>query len=90
MSWFLSQLQELTVFLYKMGIGKAKRVFFQNKYNRQFSIEKGIAKEDPVLLPGSGVNLNHHILQVEITVLQIINNQRIKSVFYLLVQETNQ
>lgn len=56
-------LQKLTVFLYKMGIGKAKRVFFQNKYNRQFSIEKGIAKEDPVLLPGSGVNLNHHILQ---------------------------
>ena len=56
-------LQKLTVFLYKMGIGKAKRVFFQNKYNRQFCIEKGIAKEDPVLLPGSGVNLNHHILQ---------------------------
>ena len=56
-------LQKLTVFLYKMGIGKAKRVFFQNKYNRQFCIEKGIAKEDSVLLPGSGVNLNHHILQ---------------------------
>ena len=56
-------LQKLTVFLYKMGIGKAKRVFFQNKYNRQFCIEKGIAKEEPVLLPGSGVNLNHHILQ---------------------------
>ena len=56
-------LQKLTVFLYKMGTGKAKRVFFQNKYNRQFCIEKGIAKEDPVLLPGSGVNLNHHILQ---------------------------
>ena len=56
-------LQKLTVFLYNMGIGKAKRVFFQNKYNRQFCIEKGIAKEEPVLLPGSGVNLNHHILQ---------------------------
>lgn len=56
-------LQKLTVFLYKMGIGKAKRVFFQNKYNRQFCIEKGIAKEDPVLLPGSGVNLNHHQYQ---------------------------
>lgn len=56
-------LQELTVFLYKRGIGKAKRVFFQNKYNLQICIEKGIAKEDSVLLPGSGVNLNHHILQ---------------------------
>lgn len=56
-------LQKLTVFLYKMGIGKAKRVFFQNKYNRQFCIEKGIAKEDSILLPGSGVNLNHHQYQ---------------------------
>lgn len=56
-------LAKLTVFLYKMGIGKAKRVFFQNKYNRQFCIGKGIAGEDSVLLPGSGVNLNHHVLQ---------------------------
>lgn len=56
-------LAKLTVFLYKMGIGKAKRVFFQNKYNRQFCIGKGIAKDDSVLLPGSGVNLNHHVLQ---------------------------
>ena len=56
-------LQKLTVFLYKMGIGKAKRVFFQNKYNRQFCIGKGIAGEDSILLPGSGVNLNHHVYQ---------------------------
>ena len=53
-------LQKLTVFLYKMGIGKARKVFFQNKYNRDFCIQKGIASGDSVLLPGSGVNLKHH------------------------------
>lgn len=56
-------LQKLTVFLYQIGIGKAKRVFFQNKYNRQFCIDKGIANKDSVLLPGSGVNLHHHFYQ---------------------------
>lgn len=56
-------LQKLTVLLYKLGVGKAKRVFFQNTYNREFCIGKGIADEDSVLLPGSGVNLNHHLYQ---------------------------
>lgn len=56
-------LQKLTVFLYKTGIGKAKKVFFQNKNNRDFCIKMGIASGDSVLLPGSGVNLRHHSLQ---------------------------
>ena len=56
-------LQKLTVFLYKMGIGKARKVFFQNKYNRDFCIKKSIVSGDSVLLPGSGVNLKHHSLQ---------------------------
>lgn len=56
-------LQKLTVLLYKIGIGKSKRVFFQNTYNRQFCIGKGIANEDSILLPGSGVNLDHHLYQ---------------------------
>lgn len=56
-------LQKLTVFLYKTGIGKAKKVFFQNKYNRDFCIKQGVASEDSILLPGSGVNLRHHSLQ---------------------------
>ena len=56
-------LQKLTIFLYKLGIESAKRVFFQNKYNRKFCIEKHIADESSILLPGSGVNLLHHQYQ---------------------------
>lgn len=56
-------LQKLTVFLYKIGLSKAKRVFFQNATNRDFCIKYGIADDKSVLLPGSGVNLNHHVYQ---------------------------
>ena len=56
-------LQKLTVTLYKLGVGKAKRVFFQNAYNREFCIKHGIADDGSVQLPGSGVNLKHHVYQ---------------------------
>lgn len=56
-------MQKLTVMLYKLGLGKAHRIFFQNRCNRDFCIRKGIAKDSSVLLPGSGVNLNHHTYQ---------------------------
>ena len=56
-------LQKLTVALYRFGIGKAKQVFFQNVTNRNFCLEHGIANERAVVLPGSGVNLGHHICQ---------------------------
>lgn len=56
-------LQKLTILLYKMGIGKARRVFFQNQSNRNLCIKLGIANEKSVLLPGSGVNLRHHTMQ---------------------------
>lgn len=56
-------MQWLTVTLYKMGLGKAKQVFFQNETNRTFCIQKGIAKPTSGLIPGSGVNLQHHIYQ---------------------------
>lgn len=56
-------MQKLTVTLYKMGLGKARRIFFQNASNRDFGIRMGIADESSVLLPGSGVNLQHHTYQ---------------------------
>ena len=56
-------MQKLTVTLYKMGLGKARRVFFQNASNREFGIRMGIAGESSILLPGSGVNLQHHTYQ---------------------------
>lgn len=53
----------LTVMLYRIGLKKAWRVFFQNESNRVFCIRKGIARKDSILLPGSGVNLEFHSLQ---------------------------
>ena len=56
-------LQKLTVTLYKIGIGKARRVFFQNPTNQKFCIKHGIADEHSIVLPGSGVNLFYHACQ---------------------------
>lgn len=56
-------LQKLTVYLYKVGIGKAKQVFFQNPSNKEVCQRFGIADKRAIVLPGSGVNLEHHIYQ---------------------------
>lgn len=56
-------LQKITVFLYKLGMGKAHTIFFQNTANRAFFEEHGILRKSTkaVLLPGSGVNLSKHL-----------------------------
>ena len=56
-------LQKLTTMLYTIGIGKARQIFFQNATNRNFFIRIGIADERSIQLPGSGVNLLHHVYQ---------------------------
>ena len=56
-------LQKLTVTLYKIGLGNARCIFFQNASNRDFFIKNGIVDENSILLPGSGVNLQHHVFQ---------------------------
>ena len=56
-------LQKLTIGLYKVGIGKARCVFFQNATNKQFCEAHGIVGRKARLLPGSGVNLEHHRFQ---------------------------
>ena len=56
-------MHQLTITLYKMGLSKARRIFFQNESNRNYYIKKRIATENSVLLPGSGVNLKHHVYQ---------------------------
>lgn len=56
-------LKQLSVFLYKVGLRKAKQVFFQNTVNRDFCLSHGIADERSIVLPGSGVNLVHHSYQ---------------------------
>lgn len=59
----LGWLQKLVVALYKIGLGKANQVFFQNSANRKFCIDHKIADNHSVLIPGSGVNLNYHTYQ---------------------------
>ena len=56
-------LQKLTVFLYKLGVGKASTVFFQNTANLEFCRRHKMVKGPMRLIPGSGVNLQYHHLQ---------------------------
>lgn len=50
-------LQKITLVLYKIGLRKAQKVFFQNSENRDFMLKRGAVKGAYDLLPGSGVNL---------------------------------
>ena len=53
-------MQKLTLALYRRGLRKAQMVFFQNKENQRFLLERGVVKERYDLLPGSGVNLERY------------------------------
>lgn len=53
-------MQKVTLFLYKIGISKAKKVFFQNTENRDFMLKHRAIKGKYDLLPGSGVNLEQY------------------------------
>lgn len=55
-------LQKLTLFLYKKGLKKAKKIYFQNKANLDFFVAKKVVKDRFELLPGSGVNLKKFVL----------------------------
>jgi len=53
-------LQTLTCFLYKQGVKRASCVFFQNRSNYEFFVERGMLAGHSHLLPGSGVNLSKY------------------------------
>lgn len=53
-------MQKITLMLYKMGLRKAQKVFFQNGENRAFMLKHGVVKGAYDLLPGSGVNLSQY------------------------------
>lgn len=53
-------LQKIALILYKLGLKKAKKVFFQNSENQSFMLKKGVVNGENELLPGSGVNLTAH------------------------------
>ena len=53
-------MQFVTVTLYKYGLRKAQKVFFQNTENRDFMLAKKVIKVPYDVLPGSGVNLKNY------------------------------
>lgn len=68
-------MQKITLMLYKNGLKKAKKVFFQNTENRDFMIRKGAVKGAYDMLPGSGVNVNNY------TVSEYPNSETVDFVF---------
>jgi len=56
-------MQKILIPMYKFGIRKAQKVFFQNSANREFMLSRRMVKGKHDLLPGSGVNLSqYHVL----------------------------
>ena len=55
-------LQKITIPLYRYGLRKAQKVFFQNTANRDFMLEHKMVKKYD-LIPGSGVNLEKDTVQ---------------------------
>ena len=57
-------IQKITIPLYRYGLRKAQKVFFQNTSNRDFMIRHKMVEEGKYdLLPGSGVNLQKYDVQ---------------------------
>lgn len=53
-------LKKLVTAMYKVGLKKAKAVFFENEENRKIFLDKKIVREEQTcLLHGAGVNLEH-------------------------------
>lgn len=52
-------LQFIIIRLYKSALKKADTIFFQNKKNMEFMLDKEIKGKSYKLLPGSGVNLSY-------------------------------
>lgn len=55
-------LQKLIVFLYRESLKAAGCIFFQNRQNKEFMLEKGCVGQEAYtrVIPGSGVNLEEH------------------------------
>ena len=53
-------LQKIALMMYRRGLRKAQKVFFQNAENQDFMLKHKVVKGDYDLLPGSGVNLSQY------------------------------
>lgn len=58
----VSLLQKIVLFLYKISLRKANKIFFQNSANRDFMIDKNLIHTEYDIIPGSGVNLSNYML----------------------------
>ena len=56
-------MQKVTVTLYRYGLRKAQKVFFQNAANKDFMVRHHVVKEPYQVIPGSGVNLDKHTFE---------------------------
>lgn len=56
-------MQKVTLALYKRGLKKAQKVYFQNTENREFMLKHGVVKGPYDMLPGSGVNLKQYTIE---------------------------
>lgn len=57
-----NKLQKFSIKLYKYALKNARVVFFQNKENIDFMLQRKMVREKYALLPGSGVNLERFSL----------------------------
>lgn len=55
-------MQKITIPLYRYGLRKAQKVFFQNTENRDFMLSRKMISGGYDLLPGSGVSLENYQL----------------------------
>ena len=55
-------MQKISLTLYRLGLKKARKVFFQNQQNLDFMLKHKVIKSNYHLLPGSGVNLENFTL----------------------------
>lgn len=54
-------LSKALIKMYRVALNKAKAVFYQNEYNMDFMLGRGVGtKNQSILLPGSGVNITKH------------------------------
>lgn len=53
-------MQKICLTLYKAGLRKAQKIYFQNTENRDFMVSHGVVKGAYDMLPGSGVNLSQY------------------------------
>lgn len=56
-------LQVITSNMYKFALKKAYKVFFQNEASKDFMRKLGIVKDNYVMIPGSGVNLEQYTVK---------------------------